>query len=159
DQETFLKMSNSKLGENNPMYGINHSEDTKIMMGIPKKGIPLTDAHKVKLSLAKKGISISDFHKMAISIAMKDRIITESHKAKISEARKGILLSEEIKLKMSKKVYIYSNNNPPILLKEFNSCSEAINYLSCSKSTISKYIDTNKIYLNKWKLLSSLLNN
>jgi len=148
-EEALEKMRISKEGDNNPMFSLNHNKITKATMNISKKGIPLTETHKAKLSLAKKGVSISDSHKTAISLAMKGKTITDAHKSNISLARTGILFSEETKLKMSKKVYVYSNESPSILIKEFNSYSEAIQYFSCSKSTISKYIDSNKLYLNK----------
>jgi group I intron endonuclease len=38
NKESLVKMSISKLGLNNPMYGVNHSEIIKVT--ISKKGIP-----------------------------------------------------------------------------------------------------------------------
>jgi group I intron endonuclease len=125
NEESLVKMSEAKVGEKNPMYGINHSEITKATMNVNKIGIPLTDAHKAKLSLAKIGIPIS----------------------------------EAARLKRLKPVYLYSSENPTILYKFFNSYSETAKYLNCSNSVITRYINTNKVFIKKWILFSNKLEN
>jgi len=39
-------------------------------------------------------------------------------------------------------------------LKKFDTCAEGAKYFNCSNATISRYLDTNKLYLNKWILSS-----
>jgi group I intron endonuclease len=87
-------------------------------------------------------------------------------KAKLSEAIKGITRSAETKAllseinkgennPMSKKVFVYtfdSDSKGLILHKLFDTCSEAAKELSCSNSTISYYLDKNKLYKKQWIL-------
>ena len=86
---------------------------------------------------------------------------SEETKALMSEARSGEnhpmfgkTHSDEARIKMSKKVFVYDNNYPSILYKEFNSCSETAKFFDSSNSSISRYLDTKKLYLNRWLLFS-----
>jgi len=54
----------------------------------------------------------------------------------------------------TKKVYLYSNDNPLILYKEFDSYTKASEYFGCHRKTIYRYIDSNKLYQNIWMLYS-----
>jgi len=36
--ETKMKMSEAKLGENDPMFGLTHSEETKVLMSLALSG-------------------------------------------------------------------------------------------------------------------------
>ena len=87
-------------------------------------------------------------------------------KLKMSQIRKGKLQSKETKLKISltnsKKVFLYINDsalNKKILFKSFDNFSEAAEYLNCSKRTLSRYIDKNKILNKKWVLFTKDINN
>ena len=58
----------------------------------------------------------------------------------------------------SKKVFVYSfdlETKEIILHKCFGTCTEATKFFNCSNSTISKYLDKNKLFQNKWILTSS----
>ena len=88
------------------------------------------------------------------------RIHSNETKLKMSEIRTGKLQSKETKLKISiinsKKVFIYiddSNLNKKILFKSFDNYSETAEFLNCSKRTLSRYIDKNKIFNKKLKSL------
>jgi NUMOD3 motif len=72
--ETKLKMSIAKSGENHPMWGTFLSED-----------------HKIKLSIAKSGENHPNYGKSH----------TDEHKSKISNSMIGKIVSDETKLKMS----------------------------------------------------------
>jgi NUMOD3 motif/NUMOD1 domain len=48
-------MSESKKGENHPLYGKFHSEETKISMSEAKKGTTLSEETKIKISNTLKG--------------------------------------------------------------------------------------------------------
>ena len=54
---------------------------------------------------------------------------------------------------------MYSNDNPPILFKTFNSQIEASIYFKTSNSTIIRFKDSGKVYLNKWLLYSKIASN
>jgi NUMOD1 domain len=83
----------------------------------------------------------------------------------MSEIKKGKFKSKETKLKISitnsKKLFIYineSSSNKKILDKSFDNFSKAAKYLNCSKRTLSRYIDNNKILKKKWFLYSKDIN-
>lgn len=60
--------------------------------------------------------------------------------------------------KFRKKVFVYSLDEAlkeSILIKSFDSCSDAAKFFNCSTRVISYYIDKNKFYKNKWMLYSS----
>jgi group I intron endonuclease len=85
-------------------------------------------------------------------------------KIKMSDIKKGKFQSKETKLKISltnsKKVFIYNNDslsNKKILIKYFDNFSKK--YLNCSKRTLSRYIDKNKLLNKKWFLFSKDINN
>ena len=54
-QETKQKLSELNTGENNPMYGKHHSEETRKKMSNAQKGKSKTEEHKRKMSESKKG--------------------------------------------------------------------------------------------------------
>ena len=89
--ETRLKLSMSKTGDKNPMYG-KHS---------PNYGKHTTEETKKKLSEIKKGKHHSEEWKKKMSESLKGRIISEEHRRKLSEALKGRIITEETKKKMS----------------------------------------------------------
>jgi len=79
-EETKQKMSESRKGENNPLFGKIHSEKTKQKMRKSK-----SEETKQKMSESHKGKTLSD-----------------ESKQKISKTSKGKLKSEETKQKMRK---------------------------------------------------------
>ena len=81
----------------------------------------------------------------------------EETKIVMSNIKKGIPLSETHKANISKKVYVYSNDNPSILVFEFNSQTETAAYFKSNNATISRYMNSDKLYQNKWRLSSTLL--
>ena len=85
-------------------------------------------------------------------------------KQKMSELKRGKLRSAETKKKIgktnSKKVYIYQNDpvlNKKILFKCFDNFSDTAEYFNCSYGTIKNYVNKNKLYKNKWFLLTTLI--
>ena len=93
-EETKKKLSESKKGENNPMFG-------KIS---PNRGItpkPLSDEAKLKISDAHKGKIVSSETKQKISIAAKGKPKSIEHKRKLSEANTGKTASQETRSKLS----------------------------------------------------------
>lgn len=126
--ETRRKMSESRKGAQNPMYGKPRSDDTKRKISEAKKGKTLTSEHRRKLSEARKGEKhpmygkkhseeakrkMSEAHKrlevrQKHSEAMKGennpmygKSPSESTRRKMSEARKGKPRSAETKRKIS----------------------------------------------------------
>jgi len=104
--KTRQKMSESKKGENHPMYdktgkgtpmyGKHHSNKTKKKMSEVKKGKKFSKEHRQKLSEAHKGrISCmygkkhSEEARQKMSESHKGKKFSENHKQKLSEANKG----------------------------------------------------------------------
>lgn len=88
-------------------------------------------------------------------LAIKGIPLTKAHREKLSLAKRGIVFSDTHKQNMSKKVYVYTNENPKILFQLFNSCNETAKYFNCNRKTISNYLDKNKLFKKKWLLFSS----
>ena len=89
------KASHNELfsGENNPMFGKTHTEESKIKNRMAHIGKTLSKEHKAKLSERMTGENHplygklhSEEHKAKISAAMTGRTLSEEHKAKISTA-------------------------------------------------------------------------
>ena len=85
-------------------------------------------------------------------------------KQKMSELKRGKLRSEETKKKIgktnSKKVFIYQNDpvlNKKILFKCFDNFSDTAKYFNCSYGTVKNYVNKNKLFKNKWFLLTTLI--
>jgi len=94
------------------------------------------------------------------------KLHSKETKIKMSEIKKGKFQSKETKLKISltnsKKVFIYiddSTLNKKILFKFFDNFLEAAKDLNCSKRTLSRYIDKNKIFKKKWFLFTKEISN
>lgn len=119
-EETLEKLSEMNKGKNHPSYGLFRTEETKALMSLSKIG-------ENNPMFGKTGKDNPSFGKKR----------NEGTRAKMAAKR-------------VKKIYIYSNDNPPILLEQFNSGLEAAKYISCSKSTISRFLDSDKLYKNKW---------
>lgn len=73
--DTKKKMSESKIGKNNNMYGRSHSEESKRKMSESKKGKP--------------GYPRSDKQKEIARLANMGKIVSEETRRKIGEANKG----------------------------------------------------------------------
>jgi len=92
-EETKKKLSESKKGSNNPMFG----------KPAHNRGItpaPLSDDAKNRISAAHKGKVISDETKLKMSVAAKDKPKSEEHKKRLSEVNKGKVTSQETKDKI-----------------------------------------------------------
>ena len=113
-EETRKKMSENHWdcsGENHPMFGKHHSEETKKKNAdshkgkqSPNKGKPMSEEQKRKISESKKNISDETRKKMSEShkgkpAPNKGKPMSEEQKKKISEALKNI--SDETRKKMS----------------------------------------------------------
>ena len=110
------------------------------------------------------------YGKSGINSPNHGKIFTDDTKNKMSEAKLGQnnhffgkTHSPETLIKMSgaynpksKKVFVYSKDDLTILLFEFSTYIEASKHFNCTSKTISKYIDSEKLYLDKWNLSSIL---
>ena len=103
-----IRFSEAKKGENHPMFGKVHSEETKAKISnankgntVWNKGKVLSEERRAKMSESMKGKILSEEHKAKIREANKGKTLSEEHRAKLSEALKGRTLSEETKAKMS----------------------------------------------------------
>lgn len=67
------RISASKKGKNNPMFGKKRSEETKRKISASKRGKKHTEERKRKMSEAHKGKKLSEEHKRKISEGMKRR--------------------------------------------------------------------------------------
>jgi group I intron endonuclease len=109
------KLSESRKGEKNPLYGKHLSDEHRKKLSNSHKGEKnplygkhLSDEHRKKLSEAHKGEKhsnygkhLSDETKKKISGAQKGKQISDETRKKLSETHKGKQLSNETKKKMS----------------------------------------------------------
>lgn len=118
-QETKLKMSEAKIGKNNPNYCKKLSEEHKKKLSEARKGKCLGENHylygkhhseesKLKISESEKGKIVSEETRKKMSESLSGKKRSEETRKKISEATKGInnpmygkKVSEEIKKKIS----------------------------------------------------------
>ena len=130
-EETRRKLSESRSGEKNHMFGKHHSEETKQKIGEVHKGKHISEEQKKKLSVALKGRIMSDEHKKKIGEANKDKHLSEETKKKISQTKKGLQSgekhpmfgkhhSEESKKKMSQNHYDCSGEKNPMFGKHLS---------------------------------------
>jgi hypothetical protein len=93
-EETKMKMSNSKTGDKNTMFGKSHRDETKKKISEKALGRKVSDDTKRKLSRQRKGENNNFYGK------------THSEEAKrgMSEKKTGVTLSDETKKKISEKV-------------------------------------------------------
>lgn len=115
--ETRQKMSKSRMGVANGMYGKRHTEESKKKMSKSKKG--------------KKGRPNSDYQRECARIANLGKTLSEETKRKISEANMGNTPHN----KNLHKVYCVELNrvfdNPTVASKELNISSS--NIIACCK--------------------------
>jgi len=95
--------------------------------------------------------------KASISRSLSGKTHSEETKTKMSLMRKGKPVSPNTLEKTRKKVFVYSKNDLTTVLMEFNSYTEAGKYFNCNGTTISRNINTNKVFRDKWVLSSTLL--
>ena len=76
-------------GENHPMYGKKHSEESKRKMAEVRKGKPKSEEHKKKIGEANKGKKMSEEARRKMSAAHKGKHLSEEHKNKLREVNKG----------------------------------------------------------------------
>jgi len=164
------KMSESKLGEKNPMFGSKWSDKKREEMvermsgeNNHNYGKPLSNETKDKLSKVLTGRIISDESKQKISETMKGIKKSDKMRTKLSDSKQGTKLSEETKQKIkdsrlrgsinpkSKKVEQYDMDNN--LITVFNSMSEAAKECNTFHSSISACCHGKKNTSNgfKWK--------
>lgn len=67
-KEVRERLSKLKKGKNHPLYGKNHTDESKIKMSESKKGKKASDATKKKLSEIRKGIRHSENSKKKMSV-------------------------------------------------------------------------------------------
>ena len=81
--------NSTRGGDENPMNGRNHTEETKQKMSKAHLGQKLSEAHKRKLILSRIGVPHSEETKLKISVANKGKIRTENFKKQVSLNKKG----------------------------------------------------------------------
>lgn len=96
-REVAEASSKALKGENHPMYGKHHSEETKKKMREAMKGEKnpmygkhLSEETRKKMREAKKGKHLSEETRKKLREAKKGKRFSEEHKKNIGEARKGM---------------------------------------------------------------------
>lgn len=126
-EETKLKQSLARRGENNAMYGKHHTEETRKRLSEKHKGKIISKETREKISKFQKGKVISKETLLKRSKALKGRIFSEEHKKKISQRRKGIPT-------WGREVVQFSLDG--IFIKEYPSLSEAERQTGTDKEAI-----------------------
>jgi hypothetical protein len=162
-------------GKENPIYGKNHSEETRRKMSENRKGkykgIPKSEEHKKKIALANTGKTHTEETKKKLSLIHTGMVASDETKKKLSEMRKGEnhplygkKHSEETKKKISEKNSKPSEekkkkmskakskeNNPSFGTKWFHNpeTSEVIRINPLQDPTPSNFIPGRKSKINK----------
>ncbi|AGE57776.1 GIY-YIG catalytic domain-containing endonuclease [Acanthocystis turfacea Chlorella virus NTS-1] len=130
-EEVKKKLSESKQGEKNPMYGQTMNYDHKQKISKALIGKTKSDDHKQKLSESLKGKTKSDDHKRKMSESTKGeknhmygKTMSDCHKQKIREALSGD------KNPTSKNIYQYGLDGT--FVRSFASIGEAARSLNKS---------------------------
>lgn len=116
------KISESKLGDKNPMYGKHLSEETKIKLSKLNKGRKLSVETRRKISESQIG---------------KKRIFSETHKRNISKSLTGKHISEKTKKKLS---LIFGKKVIGPDGTVYNSQKECANSLNIGVTTLKRWI-------------------
>ena len=134
---TRKKLSESKTGENNPMFGKHLSEEHRKKLSDALTGRVFTEEQKKKLSESKTGENnpmfgkhLSEETRNRISEAKTGIIFTEEHRKKMSQANKGKIYAP------TKSVIQYSKDGE--FIAEYSSIMEAERYTGCNNSIICK---------------------
>lgn len=105
---TKKKMSASKIGKKNPMFGRHCSEETRRKHSVSNKGKIVSTETRKKLSKANRGENHPLFGKhlpeetrKKIGESNKGRVVTLETRKKISESRKGMHFSLETRKRIS----------------------------------------------------------
>lgn len=128
--ESLALMSLSKIGENNPMFGVTGKNSP--MFGRTGENNPMFG----KTHTAEVKALISKVHK--------GNTVSAESKALISEANGSI-------------IYVYDKESN--LVNTFNSARKAAEHFNCHHTTIMKYVKNNKLYQDQWILSISLITN
>ena len=78
-------------GNNHPMYGKNHTEESKIKIGKAGKGRILSNETKKKMSQSSVGIKKTNEHRKNISKGRKGIIFSNEHRKNISKSHIGVI--------------------------------------------------------------------
>jgi len=106
-EEHKQKMSKAAMGDNNPMYGKEITDEHRARLIVSAKAKVFSPEHRTNLSKALIGRKFSAETRKKIGEAFKGKKLSEEHKQKISESLKGhknnlgITLSEKHKKNIS----------------------------------------------------------
>jgi hypothetical protein len=106
-EEHKQKMSKAAMGDNNPMYGKEITDEHRARLIVSAKAKVFSPEHRANLSKALIGRKFSAETRKKIGEAFKGKKLSEEHKQKISESLKGhknnlgITLSEKHKKNIS----------------------------------------------------------
>lgn len=132
-EESLRKMSEAQRGENNPMYGRHHTEETKMKMRKPHR--PFSEGTKRKMSEAKKGVKKSEETKRKMSEAQKNRHHT--HKGTpCSEETKEKIRQSNLKRLGGRTIHQYDLNG--IFVAEYSSLNEIVRKTGYDIGKLSK---------------------
>ena len=139
--EVREKIRQSKIGANNPRFGIKEDEETKrnkSLRMLGKNTGKLSLEHREKISKSKKGKSLSETHKRHIkeSLSKKKRKFSKDSLRRISETHKGKTVKEETREKLRKTNIgnrFINNGIKTIVIKENETLPKGWEYGRCKK--------------------------
>lgn len=149
--------------------GFKHSEESKKLISEFRKGKPLPEKTKKRLSVLFSGKLNPFWSKVHCSSSLKKMSVSKlgylnpmfnkekskeffenMHKSRTGSNNPmfGLSKSEKTVEKLRKKVYVYGGNKK--LFKSYDSLGLAVKDLHVASETIKKYLDTGKVYKDKY---------
>lgn len=105
-----IKLSKSRMGDGNPMYGRVLSDEHKMKLSLTNKNKYVSIETRRKLSEINKGRKLSEKTKRKLSKIHMGKKLSERHKRKISETNRKSMGSEKHRKRMS--ILMSGENNP-----------------------------------------------
>lgn len=138
----------------NPRYNINPIAGSRLGSQHSDKTIALMSESKKGKYSGENNPFFGKTHSSEVRLKLSE---IKKNKKGENSPRYGKLNSEETKALRAKKVFVYSNDSPSIILLEFSSYTNACLHFNCNRQTIANNIDTKKLFNGKWLLSSKLI--
>lgn len=144
-----LERSEMMSGENHPMFGKQHSKETKLKISITLSGRKLPQEQIEKTRKSNTGKKRSDVSKKRMSDAQIGKILSIEHRRKLGDSKRGKSLSLEHKKKISENHPDFSGENHPMFGRHH---SEEAKLKISIGNTGKIHTDETKLQMSKSKI-------